>query len=167
MKTIFFTDYNSDELKSRVNSIIEVEKNDNFHTHFRHVVLFKDKNKVAGIIKNDCFKIWIPFSLIGIFYPIITGGLRSLAQGTEIKLKVKMNIIGKIIYIILLTALAYGIITLIIIQKNNTLNFLINRTFIGIALFALIISVPQFIFFEASMNIKHHILIELKIKNYT
>ena len=58
MPTKYYWDNEVEDLKSKLTSIIDVPNEDNFRTHFRQTILFKDENKVSGTIKQDGFKIW-------------------------------------------------------------------------------------------------------------
>ena len=169
MPTRFFWDKDVKELKARLDSIIDVENEDNFKTHFRQTILFKDNRKVSGTIDQDNFKIWTHEQgrggVTGIFYPIVQGQFRPLSQGVEIELKSKMNIIGKTMFIAIATILAYGIVTGIVVQENNEVRFVIPRLLIGAVLFGLMISVPTFIYFKTSRTIKEHLMKELGLRN--
>jgi hypothetical protein len=103
------------ELKTRLDSIIDVENEDNLRTHFRQTVLFKDNGKVSG----QSARINSKFGLTnkgGVVrqvysYPILYGQFTPLSQGLEIEFKSKMNIIGKGVFIGIALMLAYGILT--------------------------------------------------------
>lgn len=157
------------ELKTRLHSIIDVENEDDFKTHFRQTILFKDNGKVSGTIKQDHFKIWTHEQgrggVTGIFYPIILGQFKPPRQGVEIEFKTKINIIGKTVFSAIVTMLAYGILTGIVIQENNEMRFVIPRLLIGMVLFGLVISVPTFIYFKTSRAIKQHLTNELGLRN--
>jgi hypothetical protein len=164
-----YWDKDVEELKSKLNSIIEVQNEDNLKTHFKQTILSRDDSKVSGTIKPDHFRIWIHEQgrggVTGIFYPIVIGQFRPLSQGLEIQFKSKMNIIGKIVFIAIVTMLAYGIITGVVIQQNNEMKFAIPRLLIGIILFGLMISVPSFIYFKTSRTIKTYLTKELGVRN--
>src|SRR5688500_5493613 len=119
MATKLFWDKDAIELKARLDSIIEVENEDNLRTHFRQTILFKDNGMVSGTINQDNFKIWIHeqgrIGVTGIFYPVVQGQFKPLSQGTEIEFKAKMNIIGQAVFLVIATILAYGIVTAIVI----------------------------------------------------
>jgi hypothetical protein len=169
MPTKLFWDKDSKELKAKLDSIIEVENEDNLKTHFRQTILFKDEGKVSGTVGQDNFKLWTHEQgrrwATGIFYPIVFGQFRPLSQGLEIELKSKMNIIGKVVFIAIATLLAYGILTGIVIQDNNEMRFVIPRLLIGTVLFGLMISVPTFIYFKTSKTIKEYLTKELGLRN--
>ncbi len=169
MPTKLFWDKDAKELKTKLDAIIEVENEDTLKTHFRQTILFKDNGKVSGTINQDNFKIWTHEQnrrgTTGIFYPIVHGQFKPLSQGLEIELKSKMNIIGKTVFVIIATILAYGILTGIVIQENNEMRFLIPRLLIGTVLFGLMISVPTFIYFKTSRTIKEYLTKELGLRN--
>jgi hypothetical protein len=169
MSTRLFWDKDVEELKSKLNSIIEVRNEDDLKNHFKQAILFKDDGKVSGTIKQDRFKIWVHEQgrggITGIFYPIVLGQFKPLSQGLEIKIKTKMNIVGKAIFLAIATVLAYGIITRIVIQEDNELRFMILRLLVGIVLFGLLISVPSFIYFRTSRIIKTHLIKELGLRS--
>lgn len=169
MPTKLFWNKDAKELKIKLDSIIEVENDDTLKTHFRQTILFKDNGKVSGAVNQDNFKIWTHEQnrrgTTGIFYPIVQGQFRALSQGLEIELTSKMNIIGKVFFLIIATVLAYGILTGIVIQDNNEMRFIIPRLLIGIVLFGLMISVPTFIYFKTSKTIKEYLTKELGLRN--
>jgi len=169
MPSKYFWDKDVKGLKTKLDSIIEVENEDNLKTHFRQTILFKDSGKVSGTINQDNFKIWTHEQgrggVTGIFYPIVQGRFRPLSQGLEIEFKSKMNIIGKGVFIGIAIMLAYGILTGIVIQENNEMRFVIPRLLIGTVLFGLMISVPTFIYFKTSRTIKEHLTKELGLRN--
>src|SRR5688572_16701593 len=146
-----------EELKSRLNSIIDVPNEDTFQTHFRQTMFFKDEYKVSGTMKQDNFKIWTHEQgrggMTGIFYPIVQARFRPLSQGLEIEFKSKMNIIGKVVFVASATILAYALVTGIVIQESNELRFVIARLLLAIVLFGLMISVPSFIYFKTCNTI--------------
>jgi hypothetical protein len=169
MPTKYFWDKDVKELKTKLDSIIDVENEDNLKTHFRQTILFKDNGKVSGTVNRDNFKIWTHEQgrggVTGIFYPIVQGQFRPLSQGLEIEFKSKMNIIGKGVFIGIAVMLAYGIVTGIVIQENNEMRFVIPRLLIGTVLFGLMISVPTFIYFKTSRTMKEHLTKELGLRN--
>lgn len=158
-----------EELKSKLNSIIDVPNEDNLRTHFRQTILFREENKVSGAIQQDGFKIWTHEQgrggVTGIFYPIIQGQFRPLSQGLEIEFNSRMNIIGKVVFVAIATMLVYGIMTGIVIQDNNEMRFVIPRLLIGIVIFGLMISIPSFIYFRTSRVIKKALIKELGLRN--
>ncbi len=168
MVTRFFADYDSNGLKQKLNSIIQVKNEDNLKTHLRQTVLFKDEGLVSGTMNNESFKIWTHeqgrYGATGIFYPIIEGRTRLLSQGLEIEFKSKMNIIGRTIFLLIMIGAGYGITTGIIIQENNDIKFLIPRFLIGIFLFGLFISVPIFTHYRTSRITKQYLIKELGLK---
>lgn len=169
MSTKLYCDRGIEELKLKLNSIIEIQNEDDLKTHFRQTILFKDERKISGGINQDSFKIWIHeqgrTGVTGVFYPIIQGQLRPLSQGLEIELKSKMNIIGKTIFLGIGAMLAYGILAEIVIQENNEMRFVIPRLVFGTVLFGLIISIPSFIYFKSSRTIKTYLVKELGLRN--
>ena len=169
MPTKYFLDEDLKELKTKLESIIDVENEDNLITHFRQTILFKDNGKVSGTINQDNFKIWIHEQgrggVTGLFYPIVEGQFRPLSQGLEIEFKSKMNIIGKVVFVAIATMLAYGILTGIVIQENNEMRGVILRLLIGTVLFGLVISVPTLIYFKTARTIKEHLTKEFRLRN--
>jgi hypothetical protein len=163
MPVTYYFHNNIEELKLKLNSIIDTPNQDNFRTHFRQSILFKDINKVSGTIKHGSFKIWTHEQgrVTGIFYPIVQAQFRPLSQGVEIEMKSKMNIIGKIVFAVVAIMLAYGIVTAIVIQENNMIEFVTRRLLIGTVLFALMISVPSFIYFKTLKTMKLSLIKEL------
>jgi hypothetical protein len=168
MATRFLADYDLNELKEKLNSIIEVKNEDSLKTHLRQTLLFKDEGLVSGTVTNYNFKIWTHeqgrSGATGIFYPIIEGTPRQLSCGLEIEFKSKMNIIGRAIFLLITIGVGYGITTGIIIQENNDINFLIPRFLIGVVLFGLFISVPTFIHSRTTRITKQYLIKELGLK---
>lgn len=138
-------------------------------THFCQTISFADEGKVSGKIKQDNFKIWIHEQgrrgATGIFYPIVYGRFIPSSQGVEIELKSKMNVIGKVLFLIAITGLAYGILSGIITQENNELKSLAPRLLLGTVLFALMISVPTFLYYKTSRAIKEFLIKELGLRS--
>ena len=165
----YYWDNDIEELKSKLNSIIDVPNEDTFQTHFRQTILFKDEYKVSGTLKQDNFKIWTHEQgrggMTGIFYPIVQGRFRPLNQGLEIEFKSKMNIIGKVVFVPSAAVLAYALVTGIVIQENNELRFVIARLLLATVLFGLMISVPSFIYFKTCSIIKKALITELGLRN--
>jgi hypothetical protein len=168
MATRFLADYDLNELKEKLNSIIEVKNEDNLKTHLRQTLLFKDEGLVSGTVTNYNFKIWTHeqgrSGATGIFYPIIEGTPRQLSRGLEIEFKSKMNIIGRTIFLLIIIGVGYGITTGIIIQENNDIKFLIPRFLIGVVLFGLFISVPTFIHSRTARITKQYLIKQLGLK---
>jgi hypothetical protein len=168
MVTKFLADYDLNELKSKLNSIIEVRREDKLKTHLRQTLLFKDEGLVSGTITNDNFKVWTHeqgrSGATGIFYPIIEGRPRQLCRGLEIELKSKMNIIGRTVFLLIAIGIGYAITTGIIIQDDNDMKYLIPRFLIGTVLLGLFISVPSFIHIRTSRIIKQYLIKELGLK---
>lgn len=169
MATRFLADYDLNELKEKLNLIIEVKNEDNLRTHLRQTLLFKDERLVSGTISNESFKIWTHeqgrwTGTTGIFYPIVEGRPRQLSRGLEIEFKSKMNIIGRTIFLLIIIGVGYGITTGIIIQDNNDIKFLIPRLLIGAILFGLFISLPTFIHIRTSRITKQYLIKELGLK---
>ncbi len=168
MATRFLADYDLNELKEKLNSIIEVKNEDNLKTHLRQTLLFKDEGLVSGTVTNDNFKIWTHeqgrSGATGIFYPIIEGRPRQLSRGLEIEFKSKMNIIGRTIFLLIAVGIGYAITTGIIIQDDNDIKYLIPRFLIGTVLFGLFISVPSFIHIRTSRITKQYLIKELGLK---
>lgn len=166
--TTFLADYDLNELKKRLNSIIEVKNEDNLKTHLRQTLLFKDEGLVSGTFNTDNFKIWTHeqgrMGATGIFYSIIEGHPRQLSHGLEIQFKSKMNIIGRTIFLLIAIGIGYAITTGIIIQDNNDIKFLIPRLLIGLVLFELLITVPTFIHARTSRITKQYLIKELGLK---
>ena len=164
-----FSDDNAEGLMLRLNSIIEIENKDDFKTHFRQTILFKDESKLSGTVENNQFKIWTHeqgrSGATGIFYPIVTGQFKPLSHGLEIKLNSKMNVIGKIVCILIGIMLAYVITSDFIIQENNDMKYLIRRILAGTVLFGLMFSVPSVIYFRTSKIIKQYLIKELELRN--
>src|SRR5690606_27238274 len=121
-------DYDLNELKEKLNSIIEVKNEDNLKTHLRQTLLFKDEGLVSGTITNDNFKVWTHeqrrSGVTGIFYPIIEGRPRQLSRGLEIEFKSKMNIVGRAIFLLIAIGIGYAITTGIIVQDDNDMKYL-------------------------------------------
>ena len=165
----YYWDNDVEELKSRLNTIIDVQNEDTFRTHFAQTILFKDEYKVSGTIKQESFKIWTHEQgrggMTGIFYPIVQGRFRPLSQGLEIEFKSKMNIIGKVVFVASSTILAYAMVTGIVIQENNEMRFVIARLLLGTVLFGLMISVPSFIYFKTCRTIKKALIKELGLRD--
>jgi len=168
MATRFLADYDLNQLKEKLNSIIEVKNEDNVKTHLRQTLLFKDEGLVSGTINNESFKIWTHeqgrSGVTGIFYPIIEGLPRKLSGGLEIEFKSKMNIIGRTIFLLIIIGVGYVITTGIIIQEDNDIQFLIPRFLIGAVLFGLFISLPTFIHIRTSRITKQYLVKELGLK---
>jgi len=169
MRKKFFTHYDLKELKSQLRLMIEVEAEDNFLTHFRQTMLFKNEEMVSGNIKNDSFKLWIHeqgrLGLTGVFYPVVRGKLNPLSQGTEIKINSKMNSIGRAIFLLITAAMAYGVLQSIVIQENNELQYLIPRALMGMLLLGLMCTVPLVIHLKTSGLIKKYLVDELKLSH--
>lgn len=167
MKRKFLADYDLIELKSRLNSIIEINSEDNLRTHFRQIVLLKDEGKVSGIIKNNNFKIWTHeqgrTGATGIFYPIIEGCARPLSKGLEIEFKSKMNMIGRIVFLIIAILIAYVTLTGIVIQENNEFKYLIRRIFVGGVFFCGMLFIPSLILFRTAKIVKQHLIKGLEL----
>lgn len=169
MEKKFLTNYDLKELKSKLHLMIEVEAEDYFLTHFRQTMLFKNEEVVSGNIKNDSFRLWIHeqgrLGLTGVFYPVVRGKLNPLSQGTEIKINSKMNSIGRAIFLLITSAIAYGVLQSIVIQENNELQYLIPRALMGILLVGLMCTVPLVIHLKASSVIKKYLVDELKLSH--
>lgn len=168
MATRFLADYDLNELKQKLNSVIQVINEDNLKTHIRQTLLFKDEGLVSGTITNDNFKVWTHeqgrFGVTGIFYPVIEGRPRQLSRGLEIEFKSKMNIIGKTIFLLIAIGIGYAITTSIIIQDENEIKYLIPRFLIGTILFGLFISLPTFIHIRTTRITKQYLIKELGLK---
>lgn len=168
MAAILFWNGDRAAQESRLNSIIEVENEDNLKTHFRQIVLFKDDGKISGVIYPDRFKIWIQkqgrSGVTGIFYPIIEAQMRYSHRGIAVAFSSKMNIIGRFFCFIGGTVLVYGIATGIVIQENNEMRFIIPRLLAGALLFLLASLVPAAIYFRTSRIVKTHVIRELGLE---
>jgi hypothetical protein len=168
MATRFLADYDLNELKKKLNSIIEVKNEDNLKTHLRQTLLFKDEGLVSGTVTNDNFKIWTHeqgrTGATGIFYPIIEGRPRQLSRGLEIEFKSKMNIIGRAIFLLIAIGIGYAITTGIIIHGDNDIKYLMPRFLMGTVLFGLFISIPSFIYIRTSRVTKQYLIKELGLK---
>lgn len=168
MATKFLADYDLNELKEKLNSIIEVKNEDNLKTHLRQALLFKGEGLVSGTVTNDNFKIWTHeqggSGVTGIFYPIIEGRPRQLSRGIEIEFKSKMNIIGRTLFLLIAVGIGYTITTGIIIQDNNDIKYLIPRFLIGSVLFGLFLSLPTIIHMRASRITKQYLIKELGLR---
>lgn len=169
MPTILFTNDTKESFQLRLNSIIEIKSKDNLLAHFRKVILFENERKVLGQLETNKFKIWIHeqgrSGVTGIFYIVLTGQFKPLGKGFEIELNSKMNIIGKIAFVIISVMLAYGITKGIIIQADNNIEYLIPRILLGSALFGLMILVPIVSYFQQSRTMKNYIIKELGLRN--
>jgi hypothetical protein len=169
MATTFLVDYDLNELRKRLNSIIDVENQDNVKTHLRQTLLFKDEGLVSGMILNDTFKIWTheqgANGVTGIFYPIIEGRSRQLSHGVEIELKSKMNVVGRSVFLLIAVGIGYAITTEIVIQEDNDMRFLIPRFLIGALMFGLFISLPTYIHLRTSRITKQYLIKKLILNN--
>jgi hypothetical protein len=164
MSTKYYGDKGILELKEKLNSIIEIENEDNLRTHFKNGILKINNTKVSGEIINNTFKIWITDKL-GVFYPVVLGNFKSINNGIEIELSSKMNIIGKALCAGIMTILAYAIIFGIIIQENNEIRFLILRSIVGLIIYGLMLSLPIIIYKRTSKALINYLIEELKIRN--
>jgi hypothetical protein len=164
MSTKYYEDKGILELEEKLNSIIEIENEDNLRTHFQNGILKINNTKVSGEIINNTFKIWTTDKL-GVFYPVVLGNFKSINNGIEIELSSKMNIIGKALCAGLMTILAYAIIFGIIIQENNEIRFLILRSIVGLIIYGLMLSLPIIIYKRTSKALINYLIEELKIRN--
>lgn len=77
MATIFLADYDINNLRKKLDAIIEVKNEDNLRTHLRQILLFKDEGLVSGTVTGESFKIWTHeqgrAGVTSIFYPIVEG----------------------------------------------------------------------------------------------
>jgi hypothetical protein len=163
----FFCDKDVQELKSNLQAIIEVVREDNLKTHLRQAIHFKDSGKISGAISQDHFKIWIQeqTGVTGVFYPVMQGQITPSGRGVEIVLKHKLNIVGRALFMVVVIVLALGIVTQIVIQENNEARFVIWRLLAGIVLFGLMISVPAFVYLRTQGLVKQYLIKELELRS--
>jgi hypothetical protein len=160
------TNLSIETAQARIQSLIEIERPDTLQTHFDQIFRFKDDTKVLGTMDNHQFKIWISDHNVstGIFYPIIKGKLIPTAKGLDIKLTSRLNIIGRIVFLLLSAVIAYYLITHVVIQKRNDLQFLIPRFLIALIMYGLFTSIPTFIYLRTSRIVKRHVIEGIKNK---
>lgn len=161
--------YNSndeiEQLRSKLSSLIELRADDNLKTHLRQIFLFDKEGKLLGNTSQTGFKVWIHeqgrAGATGIFYPVVHCSFQLTSSGTQISLTSKMNLAGRMMLLIIAVLISYGLLTGIIIQNDNTIQYIIPRIFISIVLLILMMSVPLFIFFRTSRIIKSHLASQL------
>ncbi|MEO8148796.1 MAG: hypothetical protein ABI723_14220 [Bacteroidia bacterium] len=167
MSKTFLANYDSHELKTRLNSLIEVKSEDTLKNHFQQTMFFKNDRKVSGTIKKESFKIWFCDEiggLTGMFYPIIEGTHKPNDDGLEIAFKSKPNIISRIFYVTMSAAMAYVVTFGIIIQEDNPIKYLFYRAIAGAVLFGLMMSLPTILYFKLTSDMKEYLIKELDLK---
>jgi hypothetical protein len=155
------------DFKNHLNNIVTYKSN-NATSILRQFIKMDLADELVGEVKDSNLHVWtytagrLPGT--GIFFPIIDGQFRSYGEQTILKLTARMNVIGKIILYAIILVLASAIITGIIIQEDNSMKFLINRTLAGTFLFSLFMAVPYLSFQHLKKLIIKSLSNELKLK---
>ncbi len=76
-----------------------------------------------------------------------------------------MNSIGRAIFLLITSAIAYGVLQSIVIQESNELQYLIPRALMGILLVGLMCTVPLVIHLKTSSVIKKYLVDELRLSH--
>ena len=165
MPTRLVVGYDRKELNARLKSIIEVQNRDCLTTHAKQIFLFKDSDKISGNLEGDVFSFWVQNSkLTGAFYPVIKANIKSLEKGNEISIDAKMNIVGFAIVAIIFVSIAYGILTTVVIQKENEFLHVLMRGCVGIVMLTMFMSLPVYLFVRTLKIVRKHLITELIAK---
>jgi hypothetical protein len=157
-----------DQVRSRLLSLIECKAEDNLKTHLQQTFLFKNEGKLLGSVDKKLFNVWIHeqgrSGATGIFYPVMYGQFTAMTDGTGVNLDSNMNIVGKLALIVISALISCGLVTGIVIQEDNSIEYLIPRLLISMALLTLMMSVPLFIYFRTSRVIKNRLALQLGLE---
>ena len=138
----YISDYNSTELKNKLNDLIKLRSEDKFSSHFQNVISNRT-NTISGKIKEKNFVIWhYKYFWSGMFYSVIDGKISDNGETYFIELRTKLNSFGFILISIISCVLGKVILSGIVLQENNSYKFVVLRLLVGIVLFLLFQSVP-------------------------
>ncbi len=128
-------------------------------------MLFKDQSELTGIVEDDKFIVWTYNShLTGAFYPIFYGTFSTHSIGTFVLLRTKMNEIGIALTILIYGMMAYGLTTGVIMQEDNSFNFLIRRIGMALLLFSIFGSFPVFVYRYLKSKVLEFLTTELQLR---
>ena len=99
-----------------------------------------------------------------VFYPILYGTFTAKGTGTSVLVKSKLNEIGLVLTTIIYSIVAYAIITGIVIQVDNSFNFLIRRAGIAFLLFLFFSSFPIILYRHIRSRVLEFLTAELQLK---
>jgi len=141
-KEVFKINISEDKIQTKLEKLITIREKNNFRNH-----MFKsDKGSdetLRGELDKNRFTIWrTNRTWNGIFYPVFKGRLYEINNTSVIEIKTRFNPLAELIVLILLIGMAYGVLTDIIIQENNELEFIFRRSLIGILIILIFQAVP-------------------------
>ncbi len=144
---------------------LTLPRTDNFWTRFKQFFLIRDQSELTGTVSNYEFVIWTYDShLTGAFFPIFYGTFTAYGTGTSIHMRTKMNEIGIFITVLIYGMIAYALTTGIIIQEDNSFNFLIRRIGVAILIFSLFAYFPIFLYRHVRNRVLEFLTNELELK---
>lgn len=124
-----------------------VPKEDNVKSRLKQFVKMDFPSELVGDVFDDGFKVWAYASGkagTGLFYPILTGKCSESGRKTKISINARMNELGIFVTTGFLILFLYFLTFEIIVQKDNSPEFLLKRLLLGIFLF-LLFSSPIYI----------------------
>ena len=150
--------------RSKLNKLT-LHRKDDFSTRFKQFFLIRDQSELTGTVSNHEFVIWTYDShLTGAFFPIFHGTISAYGTGTSINMRTRMNEIGIFFTVLIYGMIAYALTTGIIIQEDNSFNFLIRRIGVAILIFYLFASFPIFLYRHVRNKVLEFLTNELKLK---
>lgn len=158
------SDYNTIELRNKLNDLIEDYSEDNFNSHFQNVISLQT-NRISGKVTNEKFVIWhYNHFWSGLIYSVIEGRIIENREDYFIELRTKLNSFGRVLISLISCILGYVIITGIVIQDNNSTKFVILRFLVGIVLFLLFQAGPFLAYYISKKEILKMLTENLKLR---
>jgi len=146
-KVVYSVERGEEEFRSKMKRLITIEETNSINSHLFRPRRGSDES-VRGKMREDEFIIWrTNRSWNGVLYPIFIGKILRIGDREILKLKVRFNPVAEIIVGLVTLGLIYGIVTGVVIQENNELEFLLQRGMLGLILFLILQTVPLISFY--------------------
>lgn len=116
----------NDKILSAIQKEIKYIRTNSVWNHFLTIIRI-DFESYSGQIASDRFTIWRYSSWAGVFYPVINGTIDLSNQNNPVTLKTRMNPVGILFIVIMISLFAYGSIFGVILQHDNSWTFLWKR----------------------------------------
>jgi hypothetical protein len=165
-------DLSKEEILKKIDRLITIKADNTIANHFRYTgkSLFSwDNEDIIGQTKVDSFVLWQHNYWWGsIFYPIIYGSFSTINNKVILKLKTRLNIIGKIVNGLIILLMAYATLPACFIITRTSFKIDFSELVYSIIMIIGIQTVPFAAYWATTRNsikfIKEY-LIKEKISN--
>ena len=138
-------------IKSELQSFIDVRSDDSPLSHLKQIFLFKNEGKVCGSFNGSKIKIWVSSTpIIGVCYPVIQ--LNIDESMSKVTMKSRMNQIGLGLAVLINLGLIWASLNLFILNEDVNRETVLKRVIVSFVL-VLIFNAPIYFSYKVARDV--------------